>query len=265
MLFNTDRNVKDNLFQMNQQDIMQRRQRKDDYNIQEKQSDKNFIEQIKRRNEEENSKKNFEKQRRINENMQEYNLFWLKKDEERKNKFTKFQDVNINNYPINNGNFDDINNNNYQNLNPNLNYNANSNIYSNNNLNNPNNRVDFDSKKDHLNPIMNPDYIGIRRIDDLEKNKKMEGQKIYKNMLDAQVIMKPNSNELSAFNRDNSISLLALNKRNNNEEMFNKNPCNFFFKFLLFIYTKYNFFLFSSFIFNILCKNLEKIYFNVNF
>lgn len=228
MLFNADKHIKDNLFQMNQQDIIQRRQRKDDYLFQEKQSDKDFIAQVKRRNEEENQLKTVEKQRRINENMQEYNQLWLKKDEERKHKFSKYQDVNINNYAINN------NNSNFQNMNPNLNYNTNNNINnnvygsSNNNNNNPNFRVDFDSKKDHLNPIMNPDYIGIRKIDDLEKNKKMEGQRIYRNMLDAQINLKPNANEWSSVNKENTISLLALNKRNANEEMFNKNPCKFF-------------------------------------
>lgn len=227
MLFNADKQVKDNLFHMYQQDIMQRRQRKDEYVFQEKQSDRDFIEQIKRRNEEENQKKTFEKQRRINENMQEYNQFWQKKDEERKNKFSKFQDVNINNYAVNN-----TNNNNYQNSNQNLNYNSNpygNNVGYNSGNTNPNIRVDFDSKKDHLNPIMNPDYIGIRKIDDLAKNKKMEEHRIYKNMLDAQMNLKPNSNEWNRINKENTISLLALNKRNNNEEMFNKNPCKLFF------------------------------------
>jgi len=236
MLFNANKQVKDNLFNMYQQDIMQRRQRKDDYLFQEKQSDKLIIEQLKRRNEEENQKQTFEKQRRINENMQEYNQFWQKKDEERKNRFTKFQDVNINNYAISK-------NNNFQNNNLNLSHNPNpyeNNISgSNNNFNmNPNLRVDFDSKKDHLNPILNPDYIGIRKIEDMEKNKKMEEQRIYRNMLNAQINLKPSSNDWNTVNRENTISLMALNKKNINEEMFNKNPCKQYLMNLFFL--KYN-------------------------
>lgn len=220
MLFNVDKHVKDNLFHMYQQDIMQRRQRKDDYLYQEKQLDKDFIDQIKRRNEDENTKKNLEKQRRINENMQEYNQFWQKKDEDRRNKFTKLNEVN--NYSKNNSNYQS----NYQNLNPNINsFGNNHNINSNNNFNDQNAKLEFDSKKDHLNPIMNPDYIGIRKIDDLEKNKKMEVQKMYRDMLDAQISSKPNTNDLNFKNKENSISLMTLNKRNVNEEMFNKNPC----------------------------------------
>lgn len=233
MLFNADRNVKDNLIQMYQQDIMQRRQRKDEYSFQEKQNDKIFIEQINKKNEEENVKKAMEKQRRANENMQEYNQFWVKKDEERKNKFSKPADVNINNYAMNNSN---INNNNYQNSN------YNSNPISNNN---PNLRIDFDSKRDHLNPIMNPDYIGIRKIEDIEKNKKAEVQKLYRNMLDAQVSMKPNTNEWNSVNRENTISLLALNKKNQVDDLFNKNPCKFF---NLYLFKQSNDYMFHVFI-----------------
>ena len=232
MLFNADKQIKDNLFQMYQQDIIERRQRKDDYISNQKQSDKFFIEQLKQRNEEESQKKILERQRRINENIQDYNQFWLKKDEERKNKFSKYQDVNINNYAINNSNDKD----NFQNLNPNLNYNGNAylDLNTNSDGNNPNNRVDYDSNKDHLNHIMNPDFIGGRKIHDLERSKKIEGQKMYRDMLDAQINLKPNPNERNSGNRDNTISLLALSKRNANEEMFNKNPCKDFFLFYLF-------------------------------
>ncbi len=246
-----EKEVKNNLFKIYQQEITQRRQHKDDVLFEQKRNDRNFMEQAKLRNEEENQKKLLEKQRRVNENMQEYNQFWMKKDEDRKHKFSKYSDVNnMNNYATNyiNRNI----NNNFQNVDSNLKMNNNSNLNSisnasnengnfnhsnneygntNNNINsnNPNNKFDFDSKKDHLNPILNPDYIGIRKIQDIEKNTKIEGQRIYRNMLDAQMNMKPYSNEYSSINRENSISLVAFNKRNSNEEMYNSNPCKNYF------------------------------------
>jgi len=195
---------------MYQQDIAQRRQRKDEYHLQEKQSDKQFIDEINRKNQEENMRRQMEKQRKINETKQEYNQFMIKKDEDRKNKFNKNIDFNINNYAINNTL---TNPNSYDNNNNNMNFNRDGSNY------NPNMRMDFDSKRDHLNPILNPDYIGIRKIEDLEKNKKMEVQKMYKGMLDAQMHMKPGNS------RENSISLLELNKKNSNDNGFNRNPC----------------------------------------
>ena len=57
----------------------------------------------------------------------------------------------------------------------------------------------------------------------------MEGQRIYRNLLDAQINLKPNANEWNSINKDNTISLLALTKMNNaNNQMFNKNPCKLF-------------------------------------
>lgn len=191
MLFNADKNIKDNLFNIYRQDLIDRKQRKEENILQEKIIDKNYIDQINRVNQEDSVKRNMERMRRIKENMNDYNSFWIRKDEERKNKFAKNNDVNINTYAMDNNNSSNINSyNNHFDISS-ANNNSNNNYNQNNyNSSNTNQKVDFDSQKDHLNPILNPDYIGIRQIENFEKNKKQKLQKFYKNQLDSQITTK---------------------------------------------------------------------------
>ena len=202
MLFYADKNVKENLFHMYKQDVMEQKNRKDEFVVQEKIKDKTLIQQVNRVHEDENNKKNVERLRKINENMYGFNQYWTKKDEERKNRFTQKPEININSYSVN--------------IEP-SNYNYSHSINQ-GKLNNLNINVEFESKKtDHINPILNPDYMGFRRIESLEKNQKMAVQKIYKNILDSQL-----NTKINPYDINNSFP------RKNGSDIFKTNPCKYF-------------------------------------
>jgi len=176
MYVHPDKELKDNLFNYYQQELTDRRIRKDDYIKQEKMSDKVYIDQIKRSNEEERMRKEMEKAKRVNENMQDYGQLMMKKDEQRRQKFGKIEENIMNN----------------NNNNQNINYNNNNNNYG-NYPNNPNMDLNprfknQNMKVDNLNYIMHPDNsVGVRQLNEMERNKKFESQKYYKNMLDSQM------------------------------------------------------------------------------
>ena len=184
---NPDKNLKDNLYNYYKQDMMERRIRKDEDFTTEKVNDKVYMDQIKRRNEEDKNKKEIDRAKKLNENMNDYNKFSSTKDEERRNKYIKFKEINTNNSNVNNsqsmGNmnqmdlYSQFSSNSLNNMNPDMT------LMNMNNL-----------KKDSLNYIMNPDHIGVIKIKEMEKNKKFEFQKFYKNMLDSQM----NYNEVSS-------------------------------------------------------------------
>lgn len=55
-----------------------------------------------------------------------------------------------------------------------------------------NSKIQFDSQRDHLNNILQPDYLGIRNLQNMEKNQKQEYQNIYRNFLNSQINTKIN-------------------------------------------------------------------------
>jgi hypothetical protein len=183
MYVHSDRELKNNLFNYYQQELTERKMRKEDNITKEKLADKLYIDQIIKNNEEDRIKKEAEKANRVNEGMYDYGQAIMRKDEERRKKFGRIEENIVNNMNNNNNtqlmNF--INNNN----------NNNSNIYGahqNNQINDMNPKFNNPNKVDHLNYIMHPDKnLGIKQIDEIERNKKFELQKYYKNILDSQL------------------------------------------------------------------------------
>jgi hypothetical protein len=206
---NKDKALKDGLFNYYKNDIMQRKIRKNESLNQEKNYDKNFIEEIKRSHDEEIFKRELEKSHRVNKSMQEYSDLMVRKEEERKRKYDqkyKIQQLEIynqnqNSYKMPNHNMPlPINNNQYE--------------FSNelNKIFRENNR-----KGENLNYIMHPNYkVGVKQIEEIEKNKKFEIQKYYKQILDSQVA-----------NPEMSGEFKKRNSGNNQQEINNmiSNPC----------------------------------------
>lgn len=214
MLIHADKNVKESLFNVYKKDLQERQIRKEEGVNKEKIEDKNFVDQIIRLNEEEKQRKTLEKTRIKNENMYSYNELWKAKDEERKNRYYKVFDPKIN-YPVLN---EDVRNLSKPILLPGRSYDFNS-------------RINFDSQRDHLNNILNPDYLGVRNLESLQKNHKQEFQKIYKNFLDSQINTKTNIYDLNNIKEKEYHAM----KRREAEIQVKKNPCNnFLFKILFF-------------------------------
>ena len=190
MYVHPDKALKDGLFNYYQKDIMDRKIRKDENNNQEKNLDRNFIDQIKRSNDDERMKREGEKSKRVNDSMQDYGKLMMKKDEDRRKKLGKMdENYNQQGQMMDNnsqGGSQYINNNIYDYPNSNAaNANANSNISM--NMNNDA-KIKKNMKGVDLNMIMHPDNaIGVRQLNEMERNKKFEFQKYYKNMLDSQI------------------------------------------------------------------------------
>ena len=191
MYVHPDKALKDGLFNYYQKDIMDRKMLKDQNTNQEKDSDRNFIDQIKRRNEEERMKNMGEKSKKVNDSMQDYGKLMMKKDEDRRNKLKSIDQnynqqgqmmIDNNNSQVNNNQY--MNNNNISGGNPNNNAaNANMGMGMNNDS-----KIKKNMKGVDLNLIMHPDNnIGVRQLNEMERNKKFEFQKHYKNMLDSQI------------------------------------------------------------------------------
>jgi len=203
MYVHPEKALKDGLFNYYQKDIMDRKILKDENTNIERNSDRNFIDQIKRRNEDERMKNMGEKSQRVNESMQDYGKLMMKKDDDRRKKLTRMDEnynqqgqVMMDNNSQLNNNIQGNHSNQYQNNNnvqggypgsyPNNNNAANSNN-ANMGMNNDS-KIKKNMKGVDLNLIMHPDNnIGVRQLNEMERNKKFEFQKHYKNMLDSQV------------------------------------------------------------------------------
>lgn len=187
MFVNPDKQLKYNLFNYYKHDINDRRLRKEDDMMIEKLHDKVYMDQIKRSNMEEKMRQDSEKQRYINQRMNDYSNFMHQKDEERRNKFVKNPEI----------------------YNENANFNKSQSISCMNQLNSINNNpyspksmnpdmtlMNMNKvKKDNLNHILYPEYIGVKKLSEIEKNDRNEYQKFYKNMLDSQMNYKTSSPE----------------------------------------------------------------------
>jgi len=194
MYVHPDKALKDGLFNYYQKDIMDRKMRKDENNTQEKVLDRNFIDQIKRSNDDERMKKEGEKSKRVNDSMQDYGKLMMKKDEDRRKKLGKIDENYNQQGQIMDNNSQGGNSNQYMNNDniyggyPNNAANANANMSMNNNNMNNDAKIKKNMKGVDLNMIMHPDNnIGVRQLNEMERNKKFEFQKYYKNMLDSQI------------------------------------------------------------------------------
>ena len=214
MLFHADKYVKEGLFNMYKRDLIDRQTRKEEEISKERFEDKNFVEQIVKINEEEKRKRSVEKKKITNENMNSYNQLWRGKDEERKNRYYRVFDAKIN-YPTLN---QEVISQNRPFISTNRSYDFNSNI-------------NFGSQRDHVNNILQPDYLGVRNLQSLEKNNKQEIQKIYKNFLDSQINTKVNIYDMNDMKEKEYYSM----RRKEQEISVNKNPCK------KFIYFMFNF------------------------
>lgn len=204
MLFHADKNIKESLFNMYKKDLIDRQVKKEEEITKEKIQDKYFINEVKRLNEEERCRRSIEKKKVTSENMNSYNELWRGKDEERKNRYYKVFDPKIN-YPI---------------LNEET-INQNKPILARNRSYDFNSKIQFDSQRDHVNNILQPDYLGVKNLQNLEKNHKQEFHKIYKNCLDSQINTRVNIYDLNNVKAKEYYAM-----KNKEQEVFvNKNPC----------------------------------------
>lgn len=147
--------------------------------------------------------------------MNSYNNLWRGKDEERKNRYNNVFDFQINNPTLN----EEVFNQNIPMLAKNRSYDFNS-------------KIQFDSQRDHVNNILQPDYLGIRNLQNIEKNQKQEFQKIYRNFLDSQINTKINIYDMNNLKEKEYYSL----KRKEQEISVKKNPCKIKRKYYFLIY-----------------------------
>jgi hypothetical protein len=103
MFFHADRNVKDNLLQMYKQDAQDHMQRKNDIRTRRINEEKEYLENVNRREQLEEEKRRQEKQRRVNETMHDYKEMVSHLPDGRIRK-GKFEDVRINTYGVSLGN-----------------------------------------------------------------------------------------------------------------------------------------------------------------
>jgi hypothetical protein len=180
----SDRELKNNLFNYYQHELTERKLRKEDDITKEKLADKLYIEQIIKNNEEDRIKKEMERANRVNAGMYDYGQALMRKEEEKRKKFGRVEENIINNMNNNNNINSNQHINNLNNNNNNYIYGSHPNIYKkdlNPKYTNPN-------KVDHLNYIMHPDKnMGLKQIDEIERNRKFELQKYYKDILDSQM------------------------------------------------------------------------------
>jgi len=206
MLFHADKNIKENLFNMYKKDLIERQARKEENIFKEKVEDKSLIERIVKKTEEENRLRSMERRRVADENMNSYNQLWRGKDEERKNRYYNVFDPKIN-YPTLNE----------EQVNQNKPYLARNRSYD------FNSKIEFDSQRDHVNNILNPDYLGIRNLYNLDKSHKQEFHKIYKNCLDSQINTRVNIYDMNEI-KDKAYPTL---KKKEQEFIVKKHPCNY--------------------------------------
>lgn len=202
MLMHPDKQIKENLFNYYTQELNQRRLMKEETTHMEKLNDKVYMDQIKRNNQEEKMRMDSQRMRRVNENLNEYGLFISKKDEEMKNRYKRNSDIYKENYLKGNshsmGNLNQL-----EMFNSNLKPNSPMSI-------NPDMTLISESKtkKDHLNFILQPDYIPVRKLNEMEKNNKNEYQKFYRNILDSQMNYMINSPDIKN-NYKNVVNMIS--------------------------------------------------------
>jgi len=202
MLIKYYKHVNDDLFNYYRQDTNVKRVRKEEYINTEKMHDKIYMDQIKRSNLEEKMRQESERQKRINDNMNDFSKFWGKKDEERRNNFAKKSDVHYENY--NKGNSLSLGN--MEMFNSNINPNSPQSINPDMTLINMN-KV----KKDNLNHILYPEYMGVRKLDEIEKKNKNEYQKFYRNVLDSQMNYRTKSPDMMQTNNYKNVVNMVSN------------------------------------------------------
>lgn len=214
MLMNPDKQLKDKFFNMYKQDMNDRRLRREEFINTEKMHDKFYMDQITRNNFEEKMRQENHKQKIINDTMNDYGKFMNRKEEERKNKYLKNYEMPMENYNINSshsmGNlnqFDLYNNS----VSPSANMNPDMTLIN-----------EKKAKKDSLNHILYPEYIGPRKLNEMERNNKNEFQKFYKHMLDSQMNYRSNSPEIALMQHKD------INRFDGNVNMVS-NPCKDFF------------------------------------
>jgi hypothetical protein len=214
MLMNPDKNIKVGLFNYYREDINERRMIKEENTNLEKRNDKVYMDQIKRSNQEEKLRMESQRLKRVNENLNEYGQFLSKKDEEMRNKFKKNTDIYHENYQKKGNSYSMGNLNQFEIFNSNISSNSPKNI-------NPDMTLINESKvkKDSLNFILQPDYIPVRKLNEMEKNNKNEYQKFYRNILDSQMDYMINSPD-QINNYKNVVNMIS-------------NPCKNYFIFYL--------------------------------
>jgi hypothetical protein len=182
MFFYADRNVKDNLLQMYKQDANDYMQRKNDLRTRRINEEKEYLDNINRREQLEEDKRRQEKQRRVHETMHEYKEMVSHLPEGRIRK-GKSDDVRINTYGVSFGN--KINQSQSQSQNSQLP--INSNYLDNQSL----------TKSSTIHSIPTPSSKGENYKNNFQspspydenyiRMQKLDQQRMYKNYLDSQV------------------------------------------------------------------------------
>lgn len=223
MLFHADRNVKENLFNMYKKDAQDQITKKNELKMQKINEERQYLENVSKREQLEEDKRKLEKMKRISDTMNEYNQMLTNKPNNGRLKKSKFDDVKINTYGVStrgnqsdgmNG-FGDFTNNVTDNLVGNVNYNPTTNNigggsnYSNNVGTYPNSfgNNDFYQREFNMNKkaSLSPRANNVKKLVNFENNynpsnddfmvkmQKMEQQKMYKDYLDSQVNHKNNN------------------------------------------------------------------------
>lgn len=166
MLFHADKNVKGNLLQMYKKDAYDYAQRKNEIRSKKVEEEREYLENVFRKEQQEEDKKKLEKINRINVTMNEYKEMINHQGDPRLRRH-KLEEVKINTYGVNL---------NQDNLNKNLERNSSSPHYLNTvtNVSQNNNNIQFDNYQDKNNFNLN-------------RFQKIEQQKLYKEYLDSQV------------------------------------------------------------------------------
>jgi hypothetical protein len=194
MLFHADRNVKENLFNMYKKDALDHMAKKSEIKMQIKNEEREYMENFNRKIQQEDDKKNLEKQHKINERMNEYNLMCNMKGDPRI-KRNKYEDVKLNYYGVNVV----PNENNLGNLITNMNNPLNNNNYSEKEFN-LNKKYAVTPQTDQIKHIVSHENNNQEKEEYNTRIQKVEQQKLYKEFLDSQVKYfnytdKPKTNE----------------------------------------------------------------------
>jgi len=208
MLSHADRTIKKRLFNMYREDLIERKGKKYDELSKEKLEDKNLMEEVVRVNEEERCRRSVEKKIIANANMNSYNELWREKDKQRKDRYYNMIDPKMSYTPLN----QEILNQNKPFLTINRSYDFNSNIK-------------FDSQRDHVGNILQPDYLGVKNLQHLEKDHKQEYHKMYKNFLDSQINTRHNIYDLN----NQKPKEYHAQKNKEQEVLVKINPCKLYF------------------------------------
>lgn len=183
MLFHADRNVKENLFNMYKKDAMDLATKKNEMRLQKINEERQYLENLNKREQFEEDKRKLEKLKRISDTMGEYNQMISNKPDGRLKK-SKFEDVKINSYGVS------FRNPQNEGISTNVTANQSNQNFGNDYFQreyNINRKASLSPRANNVKKLVSYDNSGYNNDDYMQKAQKMEQQKIYKDYLDSQV------------------------------------------------------------------------------